>query len=123
MFTTFLKVGAFTLGGGYAMIPIIEEEVVKKRQWVKEEDFLDLVAVAQTCPGVFAINLSTFVGYKLRRTKGAVCTSFGPPFVSGNPAHRNVLPSFHAVAPCSRNVQWYPSSRGGVDSCSDVPNG
>lgn len=77
MFTTFLKVGAFTLGGGYAMIPIIEEEVVKKRQWVKEEDFLDLVAVAQTCPGVFAINLSTFVGYKLRRTKGAVCTSLG----------------------------------------------
>lgn len=101
MFTTFLKVGAFTLGGGYAMIPIIEEEVVKKRQWVKEEDFLDLVAVAQTCPGVFAINLSTFVGYKLRRTKGAVCTSLG-----------SALPSFLIILLIAmffhHFMQWHP---------------
>lgn len=101
MFTTFLKVGAFTLGGGYAMIPIIEEEVVKKRQWVKEEDFLDLVAVAQTCPGVFAINLSTFVGYKLRLTKGAVCTSLG-----------SALPSFLVILLIAmffhHFMQWHP---------------
>lgn len=101
MFSTFLKVGAFTLGGGYAMIPIIEEEVVKKRHWVKEEDFLDLVAVAQTCPGVFAINLSTFVGYKLRHTRGAVCTSLGA-----------ALPSFLIILLIAmffhHFIQWHP---------------
>lgn len=76
-FKTFFKIGLFTLGGGYAMIPIIEAEVVDKRKWITKEEFLDTVAIAQTCPGVFAINLSTFIGYKLRRTPGAVFTSLG----------------------------------------------
>lgn len=76
-FKTFFKIGLFTLGGGYAMIPIIEAEVVDKRKWITKEEFLDTVAIAQTCPGVFAINLSTFIGYKLRRTPGAVFTSMG----------------------------------------------
>lgn len=77
LFTTFFKIGAFTLGGGYAMIPIIEREVVEKRQWVEKEEFLDLIAVAQSCPGVFAINISTFIGYKLNKVKGALCTTLG----------------------------------------------
>lgn len=76
-FKTFFKIGLFTLGGGYAMIPIIEAEVVDKRKWITKEEFLDTVAIAQTCPGVFAINLSTFIGYKLRRTPGAIFTSMG----------------------------------------------
>ena len=71
-FKTFFKIGAFTLGGGYAMIPIIEEEVVNKNKWVSHEEMLDLIAVAQTCPGVFAINISTFIGYKLRKKRGAL---------------------------------------------------
>ena len=66
LFKTFFKIGAFTLGGGYAMIPIIEEEVVNKHKWATREEMLDLIAVAQSCPGVFAINISTFIGYKLR---------------------------------------------------------
>ena len=57
LFTTFFRIGAFTLGGGYAMIPIIEEDIVNKRHWITREDFLDLIAVAQSCPGVFAINI------------------------------------------------------------------
>lgn len=77
MFSTFFKIGAFTLGGGYAMIPIIEEEVVKKRKWIDGELFTDLIAVAQTCPGVFAANISIFIGYKLRKTKGAMVTCLG----------------------------------------------
>lgn len=77
LFKTFFKIGAFTLGGGYAMIPIIESEVVEKHQWVKREEFIDLIAVAQSCPGVFAINISIFIGYKLRQLKGALCTSLG----------------------------------------------
>ena len=77
LFTTFFKIGAFTLGGGYAMIPIIESEVVEKRQWVTKEEFLDMVAIAQSCPGVFAINISTFIGYKLRKNPGAFLASLG----------------------------------------------
>ena len=76
-FKTFFKIGAFTLGGGYAMIPIIESEIVDKHKWIDREQFLDLIAVAQSCPGVFAINISTFIGYKLRGNKGALCTSLG----------------------------------------------
>jgi len=76
-FRTFFKIGMFTLGGGYAMIPIIEEEVVNRHQWVKKEEMLDLIAIAQSCPGVFAINISIFVGYKLRKVRGAIATALG----------------------------------------------
>lgn len=76
-FKTFFKIGAFTLGGGYAMIPLIQAEVVDHYKWIDKTEFLDLIAVAQSCPGVFAINISTFVGYKLRGTRGALCTALG----------------------------------------------
>ncbi len=76
-FTTFFKIGIFTLGGGYAMIPLIEEEVVNRKQWVSKDEMLDLIAIAQSCPGVFAINIATFIGYKLRKTRGAICTTLG----------------------------------------------
>ena len=67
----------FTLGGGYAMIPIIEAEVVDKHKWISKEEFLDLIAIAQSCPGVFAINISIFIGYKLKKIRGAVTASLG----------------------------------------------
>ena len=76
-FKTFFKIGIFTLGGGYAMIPLIEEEVVNKKQWVSKDEMLDLIAIAQSCPGVFAINIATFIGYKLRMTRGAIATTLG----------------------------------------------
>ena len=76
-FTTFFKIGLFTIGGGYAMIPIIESEVVDKNKWVTKEEFLDLIAIAQSYPGVFAINISIFIGYKLRKIKGAIVTALG----------------------------------------------
>lgn len=77
LFKTFFKIGAFTLGGGYAMIPIIENEVVEKHQWVSRDEFLDLIAVAQSCPGVFAINISIFIGYKLQKMRGALSACLG----------------------------------------------
>lgn len=83
LFLTFFKIGAFTLGGGYAMIPIIQAEVVEKNKWIKQEDFVDLIAIAQSCPGIFAANIATFIGYKIRGNKGAVCTTLG-----------TILPSF-----------------------------
>ena len=76
-FKTFFKIGIFTLGGGYAMIPIIESEVVEKKQWLTKEDFVDTVAIAQSSPGVFAINLSVFIGYKMKKVKGAIVTALG----------------------------------------------
>ena len=59
-FKTFFKIGMFTLGGGYAMIPLIEEEVVNRHRWIDRKEMLDLIAIAQSCPGVFAINISIF---------------------------------------------------------------
>ena len=82
-FKTFFKIGAFTLGGGYAMISIIQNEVVVKKKWIPEDQFVDLIAVAQSCPGVFAANISVFIGYKMRKTPGAICTCLGA-----------ILPSF-----------------------------
>ena len=76
-FKTFFKIGIFTLGGGYAMIPLIEEEVVNRKQWVRKEEMLDLIAIAQSCPGVFAINIAIFIGYKLRKVRGALATTLG----------------------------------------------
>ena len=77
LFTTFFKIGMFTLGGGYAMIPIIEAEVVDKHKWVTKEEFLDLIAIAQSCPGVFAANISIFIGYRLKKVRGAVLSCLG----------------------------------------------
>lgn len=76
-FSTFFRIGLFTLGGGYAMIPLIEEEVVNKRKWIDREAFLELLAVAQTIPGVFAVNMSINIGYRLRKTRGAVTCALG----------------------------------------------
>ena len=84
LFRVFFKIGFFTLGGGYAMIPQIEAEIVDKRQWMKREEYLDLIAVAQSCPGALAVNMSVFIGYKLRKLSGALCTTLGvalPSFV------------------------------------------
>ena len=83
-FSTFFRIGAFTIGGGYAMIPLIESEVVERHKWVKREEFLDIIAIAQSCPGVFAINMSVFIGYRLRKLPGALCAALGtalPSFV------------------------------------------
>lgn len=83
LFLVFCKIGMFTIGGGYAMIPLIESEIVDKRKWIKQEDFLDLLAIAQSAPGVFAVNISIFIGYKLKGIRGGFATTLGA-----------VLPSF-----------------------------
>ena len=77
IFTCFAKVGAFTIGGGYAMIPIIEREVVDKRNWITAEDFTDVVAISQSAPGLLAVNISIFIGYRLKGVKGSIIASLG----------------------------------------------
>ena len=77
LFTTFFKVGTFTIGGGYAMIPLIQREVVDRHKWLSEEEMLDVIALAQTMPGIMAANIAAVVGQKLRGIKGALLAVLG----------------------------------------------
>lgn len=77
LFWSFFKVGAFTIGGGYAMIPLMQRELVDKHRWLSEEEFLDHVSLSQTMPGVFAVNMASMVGYRLRGVRGAAAAVVG----------------------------------------------
>ena len=77
LFFTFLRIGGFTIGGGYVMLPIIQRDVVEREKWVKEEEFLDLIAVAQASPGVMAINSALIIGFKLAGIPGAAAATLG----------------------------------------------
>ena len=83
LFITFFKIGLFTFGGGWAMISIIQREIVENHRWIAKEDFLDLLAVAQSMPGILAVNISTVVGDRLRGLKGSLAAALG-----------TILPSF-----------------------------
>lgn len=83
LFASFFKIGAFTFGGGWAMISIIEREIVDRHGWIEREDFLDLLAVAQSLPGILAVNIATAVGDKLRGARGGMVAAAG-----------TILPSF-----------------------------
>lgn len=86
LFLTFFKIGAFTFGGGWAMISIIEREIVDRHKWIEKSEFLDLLAVAQALPGILAVNISVSVGDRLRGTKGSIVAALG-----------TILPSFMMI--------------------------
>ena len=86
IFFSFFKIGLFTFGGGYAMISLIEREVITHRRWIEQKEFLDLLTLAQSVPGPIAVNTSVFVGYKLRGLRGAAAAVLG-----------TVLPSFTII--------------------------
>ncbi|MBQ7002518.1 MAG: chromate transporter [Oscillospiraceae bacterium] len=77
LFLTFLKIGAFTFGGGYAMIPLIQKEVCETKKWLTDEDILNIIAIAESTPGPIAINAATFVGYRTCGFLGAAAATFG----------------------------------------------
>ena len=83
LFWIFFKIGLFTFGGGYAMIPQIKEVVIEKKKWMTDEEMLDVIAIAESTPGPIAINSATFIGYKQNKILGSLFTSLGV-----------VLPSF-----------------------------
>jgi chromate transporter len=87
LFAVFFRIGAFTFGGGYAMIPYIEREIVDKNKWIESEDIIDIFAIVQSVPGVIAVNSSTFVGYRIAGLTGAVAATLGV-----------VLPSYIIIA-------------------------
>ena len=86
LFVSFFKIGAFTFGGGWAMIAIIEREIVGKHQWIEKKEFLDLLAIAQAMPGILAVNIAVVVGDRLKGEKGSVCAALG-----------TILPSFFMI--------------------------
>lgn len=77
LFLIFARIGGFTFGGGYAMLPIIQEEIVKRLQWATEEEVLDYYAIGQCTPGIIAVNTATFIGYKRRGIPGAIVATAG----------------------------------------------
>jgi chromate transporter len=77
LFISFLKIGAFTFGGGYAMIPLIQHEVTEKHKWISEEDVLDVVATAESTPGPIAVNSATFVGFRVCGILGSIAATLG----------------------------------------------
>ena len=84
LFKIFSKIGAFTIGGGAAMIPIIEEEIIDKNKWLTSEEFIDIISIAQSAPGLIAVNVSIFVGHKIGGLKGSIVATIGgvlPPFI------------------------------------------
>ena len=86
LFITFFKIGLFSFGGGFAMIPLIQREVIEKNRWIEEKDFLDMLVLAQSTPGPIAVNTAVFVGYKTAGTLGAIMAALG-----------TVLPSFIVI--------------------------
>lgn len=112
LFYTFFKIGAFTFGGGYAMISVVEDEVVGKRHWITSQDMLDMLIIAESTPGVIAVNTATSVGYRTRGIMGAIVATLGV-----------VLPSFliifglsFAIEALSDNV-WYQAAFAGIQVC------
>lgn len=83
LFGIFFRIGIGTIGGGYAMIPLMEHELVERQEWLSREDFLDILAVAQSSPGVFAVNMSSHIGYKLGGVRSSLVATLA-----------SVLPSF-----------------------------
>ena len=83
LFLTFFKIGLFTFGGGYAMIAIIEREIIERKKWIGSDEFLDLIAIAESTPGPLAVNSATFIGYKICGVLGSLFATLGV-----------VLPSF-----------------------------
>jgi len=100
LFLTFFKIGAFTFGGGYAMIPLIQREAVEKQKWVSDEDILEIIAIAESTPGPIAINAATFVGFKTCGFWGAFWATFGV-----------VLPSFVIITIISRVLEQFQELR------------
>lgn len=100
LFWTYIKIGTFTIGGGYAMLPLIEREVVDKHHWIDAQEFLDMIALAQAAPGLIAVNSAIFIGWKIYGWRGIVATVLGA-----------ILPSFIIIlliAMVFRDIREYP---------------
>ncbi|MDD2499048.1 MAG: chromate transporter [Desulfitobacteriaceae bacterium] len=100
LFWTFCKIGAFTIGGGYVMLPLIENAIVREKKWLESEDYLDMIAVSQAAPGVIAVNAAVSVGYRIAGLSGAVAATIGA-----------ALPSFLIILVVARFFLLFQGNR------------
>ncbi|MBQ2675917.1 MAG: chromate transporter [Clostridia bacterium] len=98
LFLVFARIGAFTFGGGYAMLPLIQKEAVENQKWISDDDLLSIVAIAESTPGPIAINTATFVGYKVAGILGSACATLGV-----------VMPSFLIIYAISFVLEQFQS--------------
>ena len=109
LFIVFFKIGLFTFGGGFAMLALIEDICVEKKKWITHEEMMDITVIAESTPGPIAINLATYVGYKLRKIPGALIATIGM-----------IIPSFFIVFLISQfldrflEIKWVSSAFQGI---------
>ena len=115
IFWTFFKIGAFTFGGGYAMVSLMEEELADKKKWITSQDMLDMLVLAESTPGAIAVNTATSVGYKLRGIVGGIVATLGvvlPSFV--------IISALFFVINVIADNMWYKAAFKGVNACVTV---
>lgn len=112
LFFSFAKVGVMTFGGGYAMLPILQREIVRKKHWATEEELMDYFAIGQCTPGIIAVNTATFVGYKQAGILGGVIATLGlvcPSFI--------IICLLTGVIEAFSHLEWVQHAMGGVRVC------
>ena len=112
LFAIFFKIGAFTFGGGYAMIPIIERETAEKRDWINKDELIDIIAVSESTPGPIAINSATFIGYRKAGLPGSICATLGV-----------VLPSFIIILLISTFLSQFANYKGVIYAFNGIRAG
>ena len=112
MFLTFAKVGVMTFGGGYAMLPILQREVVENKGWATEEELMDYFAIGQCTPGVIAVNTATFIGQKLKGIPGAIFATIGVVFPS-----LVIISLLAGVIEAFSHLVWVQNAFGGIRVC------
>ena len=117
LFLTFAKVGVMTFGGGYAMLPILQREVVENKGWATEEELMGYFAIGQCTPGIIAVNTATFIGQKYRGTLGAIATTFGVVFPSVV-----IISLLATVIEAYSHLAWVQNAFGGICVCVLIAN-
>ncbi len=112
LFFTFAKIGAMTFGGGYAMLPILQREVVDKKKWATEEEIMDYFAIGQCTPGVIAVNTATFIGQKRKGILGGIIATLGVVFPS-----LIIISLLAGVIEAFSHLEWVQHAFGGVRVC------
>ncbi len=112
LFLTFAKVGVMTFGGGYAMLPILQREVVENKGWATEEELMDYFAIGQCTPGIIAVNTATFIGQKYKGTLGAIFTTLGVVFPSVV-----IISLLATVIEAFSHIVWVQNAFGGIRVC------
>lgn len=112
LFLTFAKVGVMTFGGGYAMLPILQREVVENKKWAAEEELMDYFAIGQCTPGVIAVNTATFIGHKYKGVWGAIAATVGVVFPS-----LLIISALAGVIEAFSHLVWVQNAFGGIRVC------